>query len=131
MFLAASLNPSYFSKYVNIFVALGPVTNLNNCEVPALQFLSNDWREVEYLALKEGAYNLFDFGWLKESGVQLLCETLEGACEELLAYLADGDPSVDNMDRFPVFLKDFPAGNGYGNLVYYAQSIQNEDEWIR
>ena len=35
------------------------------------------------------------------------------------------------MDRYDVFLKDFPAGNGYGNLVFYAQSIQNTEDWLR
>ena len=65
MFLAASLNPDYFNEKVNLFVALGPVTSLVNIEVPALRWLSNDWREVEYLALKFGAYDLMNFGWEK------------------------------------------------------------------
>jgi len=69
MFLGASLNPEYFNEKVNLFVALGPVTMLNNIEVPALRVLSKDWREVEYLALKLGAYDLFGFGWLQESAV--------------------------------------------------------------
>jgi len=30
MFLGASLDPSYFESKVNLFVALGPVTSLNN-----------------------------------------------------------------------------------------------------
>ena len=40
MFLGASLNPEYFNEKVNLFVALGPVTTLNNIQVPALQALS-------------------------------------------------------------------------------------------
>ena len=35
------------------------------------------------------------------------------------------------MDRYNVFLKDFPAGNGWGNLVHYAQGILTEGEWLR
>ena len=35
------------------------------------------------------------------------------------------------MDAFNVFLKDFPAGTGYQNIVYYAQSIRTEGEWRR
>ena len=64
MFLAASLNPDYFNSKVNLFVALGPVTSLNNIEVPALRALSKDWREVEYAALKFGVYDLFNLGYL-------------------------------------------------------------------
>ena len=67
MFLAGSLNPEYFNAKVNLFVALGPVTSLNNVKVPALRALAPKWREVEYLALHFGAYNLLDFNWLEET----------------------------------------------------------------
>ena len=44
MFLGASLDPAYFESKVNLFVALGPVTSLNNIRVPQLKALSKDWR---------------------------------------------------------------------------------------
>lgn len=69
MFLGASLDPNYFRDKVNLFVALGPVTSLVNVKVPALRALSKDWRQVEYLALKFGVYDLMNFGWLEESAV--------------------------------------------------------------
>lgn len=131
MFLGSSLNPSYFEEKVNLFVALGPVTSLVNVKVPALRALSRDWRQVEYLALKYGVYDLMNFGWLEETAVQLLCEELGGICDALVRYVADANTEVDRMDRYDVFLKDFPAGNGWGNLVFYAQSIQNTDGWYR
>ena len=74
MFLGASINPTYFNEKVNLFVALGPVTLMNNIKVPALREISHDWRSVEYLAVKFAAYNLFNFGWLEESAAQLLCD---------------------------------------------------------
>lgn len=131
MFLASSLNPTYFNEKVNLFVALGPVTSLVNVEVPALRWLSNDWREVEYLALKFGVYDLANFGSLEESATQLFCAALDVVCKDLVQYVADANPDVDQMDRYSVFLKDFPAGNGYGNLVYYAQTIQETEYWPR
>ena len=69
MFLGASINPTYFHSKVNLFVALGPVTLLNNIKVPVLREISRDWRQIEYLALKFGAYNLMNFGWLEEDAV--------------------------------------------------------------
>ena len=69
MFLGASLNPEYFNDKVNLFVALGPVTSLNNVKVPALQNLAWDLREVEYAVLKFGAYNLMDANWAEETAV--------------------------------------------------------------
>lgn len=106
-----------------MFVALGPVTTLANIKVGSLHKLSKEWREVEYLARKFGAYNLFNASWLEEDAVQLLCNEVPGFCESVLKIVADSDPSVDNLDRLDVLLKDLPSGLGYQNLVYYAQSI--------
>ena len=57
MFLGASLNPDYFSQKVNLFVALGPATKMTNVGNKVFQDLSPEWREIEYLTLKLGAYN--------------------------------------------------------------------------
>jgi len=69
MFIGASLNPDYFNQKVNLFVALGPVTTLHNLKVPQLKAISKDWKEIEYLAYKVGAWNLFDANWFEEDGV--------------------------------------------------------------
>lgn len=129
MFMGSSLNPEYFNAKVNLFVALGPVTTLQNIRVPVVPPLAKEWREIEYLALKFGAYDLLNFGWLEEDAVQLLCNVEPKICDALIRYTADADPEVDAMDRYDVFLKDFPAGNGYGNLVFYAQDVINGEPW--
>ena len=116
---------------MNLFVALGPVTLLNNIKVPLLREISRDWRQIEYLAVKVGAFNLMNFGWLEEDAVQALCNEFAGICDALIRYVAYANTEVDNMDRYDVFLKDFPSGTGYRNIVYYAQSIQNIAEWYR
>ncbi len=66
MFLAASLNPEYFNSKINLFAALGPVTSLNNMKVPAMRATAKQWPEVEYVALKFGAYNLLNANWAEE-----------------------------------------------------------------
>jgi len=105
------------------------VTKLQNIEVPALKETAHLWPEIEYLALKTGAYNLFDAGWLEESAVQELCDAMLDKCAGLFMYLSGADGRVDDMDRYDVFLKDFPAGNGYRNLVYYSQCILKDEPW--
>ena len=37
----------------------------------------------------------------------------------------------DPVTVWNVLLKDYPAGNGYQNLVYYMQSMENVDQWLR
>ena len=41
------------------------------------------------------------------------CGFFEGLCEDVIAAVADADPSVDNMDRYETFLNNFPAGSSY------------------
>ena len=120
MFLGASLNPDYFNEKVNLYVALAPATTLANIPVPAFQSVAKDWPEIEYLSLKFGAYDLLNAGWKTEAGIQLFCHEALGLCEDVIRYVADANTEVDDMERLDVFLKDFPAGNGYQNLAYYA-----------
>ena len=35
------------------------------------------------------------------------------------------------MERWDVLLKDYPAGNGYQNIIGYMQAILNENTWLR
>ena len=88
--------------------------------MPQFVTLSKEWREVEWLITKVGAYNLFDPNWAEVDAIQLFCAVEQGFCNSFLAWLADSDPEVDNLDRVGVLLKDFPAGSGYQNIVYYA-----------
>lgn len=85
---------------------------------------------MQYAAKKYGAWSLFDSNWWEEESTLLFCAELDGICDDLLAYFADSDPAVDNLARFNVFMKDFPAGTGFENLVYYAQDVDN-DFWRR
>lgn len=62
MFLGSSINPEYFEEKVNLFVALGPVSNMWNVRSNS----ASAWPEMQYLAQKLHAYNLLDAGWLEE-----------------------------------------------------------------
>ena len=48
-----------------------------------------------------------------------------------MSWFADANTEVDNMARLNVVIKDLPAGNGYQNIVYYAQTIQTEGKMLR
>ncbi len=113
MLLGASLNPLYFKNNVNLFVALAPIGGIHHVEVPYFHLNSKFWRLSEAIAKKLGAYNLFDSNWFEEDSTLLFCKYFDSICHGFLKYFADADPNVDNLDRFDVFLRDFPAGAGY------------------
>ena len=35
------------------------------------------------------------------------------------------------MERWDVLIKDYPAGNGYQNIIYYMQAMLHEKTWLR
>ena len=45
--------------------------------------------------------------------------------------VADSKTDVDDLDRMDVFMKDFPAGSGYQNLVFYSQAVDDAVNWHR
>ena len=74
---------------------------------------------------------MFNFGWLEESATTLLCEELWGLCDHLVHWFSGGNSDIDNMERWDVVMKDYPSGNGYQNLVFYMQSMEHADTWLR
>ena len=105
--------PEFYQEKVNLFVALAPVASTHNIEVPALQRLAKYWRIVQFAAIELGVYNIFGANWWEEEALMSFCGLFEGLCEDLIAAVADADPSVDNMDRYETFLNNFPAGSSY------------------
>ena len=119
MFLGASLDPDYFKSKVNLFVALGPATAMNTPDFTSDSSAIPNWPEVEYVAHKLGAYNLFNANWLEETAVQAFCAHFLDFCGKILHSIAGGNDQVDNMSRFTVFMKDYPAGSGYKCTIFY------------
>lgn len=120
MLLGASLEPAYFQGRVNLFVALAPVAQLHNVEVPVFKELAKLWRPLQFEARRHGVFDMLNFNWWEDEAALLFCHRMGTICEDLLAYFADANPEVDNLSRANVFLANFPAGTGYENIVYYA-----------
>lgn len=51
MFYALSKNEEWYLKRVNIFIALGPVTNLANCKAGLVKLMADTHIEVAVKAL--------------------------------------------------------------------------------
>ena len=107
-------------------MALAPAANLAHVEVKGIHKLATFWREMQLAVLEMGAYDMFNANWLEEQVLQSLCGEFDNFCADVVKDFADMNPDVDNMDRMEVFLKDYPAGAGYRNLVHYAQDIHND-----
>ena len=96
MFLAGSLYPEYFNSKVNLHVALGPLANMKNVDVPVMQTLAGTWEAAEYLVKVTGTYNILDADWSETYVSQLFCDSLGlSICEGIIGMVADSNPEVD------------------------------------
>jgi len=127
VFYGAALKHRYYENNVNLFVALAPIANLYNVQVPAFHSLATYWREVQLAAKTFGVYNTFEMNWWEDEAVKLFCLPFGETCKSFLAYFADMDPSVDNLSRGEVFLNNFPVGQGYQCVINYAQNVNNPE----
>lgn len=85
------------------------------------------WKLLEIAAQRTHAYNLIGLNWWLEEAEMTVCALFEGFCEKVLKGFADGDTSVDNMDRLERMLVDYPAGAPYQNMVFFAQMSTNDN----
>ena len=130
MFVAASLNPDYFAEKVNLFVALGPIAKVSHSQPFSknLDSTARRWREIQWLIKSLGAYNLIDAKVGQEEAVHLFCDSPIGRtlCQYLIEGISGETPEVNNWDRFDIFMKDYPAGQGYQALIAYAQNAAHD-----
>ena len=56
--------------------------------------------------------------------IQQFCESGFGQpiCQFLIEGISGETPEVNNWGRFDIFMKDYPAGQGYQALIAYAQN---------
>jgi hypothetical protein len=57
----------------------------------------------------------------------LICTSLPDICLLGERFLITKDPSLDDKDRFGVYMAHFPAGASVQSLIHYAQLIKTKE----
>lgn len=125
MFAAMTMNMQYYKQRINLFIALGPISNLANIDsgilkllvstpiIPALELLKID----ELLQGWESIY-LLD---------SLICKYTPSLCHLVLDLIADKDSSQNNdEDRFKVMIAKFPSGASLDSFKHFAKIIKSK-----
>jgi len=62
------------------------------------------------------------------AGIVVGCELSEDFCMKIAASSIDVD--LDNIDRFPTMMSNFPAGTSYLTFIYFAQMLLVDDWYL-
>ena len=125
MFLGASLNPDYFKKNINLFIALAPVANTSYVSSPFAKALSPYINHITQFMLLGKRYNWFD----TEDKKYLTAVCGVSLFKPICQYVLNNhffNSKVDNIERVPVFMGNEPSGQSYRTFVYYAQMMNSK-----
>jgi hypothetical protein len=124
MFAGLSIKGSYFQEVLNGFIALGPVTNLENIGSSFLKIVSGTKLDSAFNTL--GIHELLDSTESTTKLELLICKTVKTLCNHLLELISDKNPKNDDPDRLIVFLGHFPSGSSTQSIHHFAEIVRNK-----
>ena len=119
MFLGASLNPDYFKEKVNLFIALAPVGSTASL---GKSFIGDHIKLIEFFVVDVLEY----YNWFAPMPkavalVSFVCDVVPSACVFVKSKILHLNMTVDNLERFDVFISNEPSGQSYRTFMYYTQ----------
>ena len=126
MFYALSAHPDYWNEKIDLFVALAPVTSLTHSPAKFLKSVKKhmsqlksavNWLQI-YVVLQDGIASFM---------TSKLCYLVPAFCNEIYSYISTSDPTLDDQDRFQVYMGHYPNGASVQSMLHYAQLISKED----
>ena len=125
MFAALSEQDPTILKYINKFLAVGPVAWVGNITSGVFEWMARSKYFAPFLeALRVKKFmepNLF----LNEFSFEL-CHYSKFVCKELIGMLTNTHPEVDNSARFDVILGHEPGGTSLWNMLHWRHEILND-----
>lgn len=130
----ASLIPEYYKAKMNICIFLAPPASMKNNSVLLFELLALPVNRAMVTAMIETIhlYNILPYNFATTGVAVLFCNLFNGSlCDLVLALVMDTDPTIDNTDRYDMYMSNEPSGAGYRNIIHYAQLIDYNVETFK
>ena len=119
MFAALSEGNEVVLKYMRKFLAVGPVAYIYHQSSTVMALLADS--RLQYLL---DLFNVNEFlgeNWLITNFGSAFCALFGKVCDDLVATLADMDPTRDNYERYDCIAGHDPSGTSVQNMVHWEQ----------
>jgi len=121
MLIGGTLDPNYFKEKVKLFIALAPVTSMENAD---LNFLQNIYAnlEIDKFIRTMQIYEVFQENALEKlKGNDILLKFLN----EMITKLNDASDNNDPK-AMKTYMEMFPAGTSYKMFNHFIQNIRKK-----
>ena len=125
-FVGSSLIPDYYTKHINLYVALAPVARMDHTLVEAFTYLSEISGFLTSLVQYFHIWNIVPYNHNVGEYMADICRYLPHLCVVINEGFWDWDDEIDNAERYPDSVAYQPCGSGWRNLVHYAQIIKSK-----
>ena len=98
MFYAISDNQEFWNERLNLWVALAPVTKLDNCRSRLMRFITKFDSLIERTLNSLKIYHLLD--GISAYGTKIACGALPALCQFGEGFLITQDSRLDDPNRF-------------------------------
>ena len=126
-----SYNETYYASRISLFMALGPVTNMNNSKSELLSFIASNDDLILDVCNLFGIYDMFPANWLDSTFMKVMCGYVPFLCNLGISLICDEDTSLDDETRLEDYVGGhFPSGTSLKCLDHYGQ-IMTSGEFRR
>ncbi len=126
MFSGLSENEAYFKDKVPLFVALGPVTKISHTQAELLKYTGDFYDEIARTLKLFGINELMGKNWLTSTATKLFCGKISIFCQLAGKFFINTHPSLDDNDRFAVYMGHEPNGTSVKSILHYAQNMKED-----
>ena len=126
MFYGLAEEEATYADKMALFVALGPVTKISHNQDPLLNFIVLFYSTISRAADLFGIHEMFGHNWFTLAAMKLFCGNIPEFCELIEKFFASKETSLDDDDRFAVYMGHEPNGASVKALLHYAQNIKED-----
>jgi hypothetical protein len=120
MFAALATREPTVEKYLRNFIALGPAAYIYHQSSPVMTLLAESKLKDLLVFLKVNEF--LGESWFTGLVGAEFCSLFPKVCGDLIGYIADADPDLDNYDRYDVLSGHAPSGTSVQNMVSHFKT---------
>jgi lysosomal acid lipase/cholesteryl ester hydrolase len=114
-----------YADKINFFVALAPLTKIDNMRSKFITFFSNFQGIIEWTTNLFGAYEAF--GEAAHVMTKFQCGFIPELCRLGISFTQSDDTQFDDLDRLNIYEGHFPAGSSMRSLDHYGQMFKSHN----